>query len=89
MRVVTKEGNQGRTCYQIGDVNRPLTSITQTCGQGSLVIYASDGGYIYSLIDGSHTRFERHSNVYELDLWLRAEDANGTIGQPGVTRQEP
>ena len=30
LRVVTNEGKQGKTCYQMGDVNRPLTSITQT-----------------------------------------------------------
>ena len=87
LRVVTNEGKQGRTCYQIGEVNRPLTYITQTCDQGNVVVCQSNGGYIYSLIDGSYTHFERHSNVYELDLWLRAEDANGTGGQPGFTRQ--
>jgi len=41
------------------------------------VTFTSDGGYIYSLTDGSYTRFERHSNIYELDQWLRTSDAHG------------
>ena len=87
LRVVTNEGKQGNTCYHICNVNRPLTSITQTCDAGIYVICTSDGGYIYSLIDGSYTRFERHSNTYELDLRLTAKDASGNGGHPGFTRQ--
>ena len=78
LRVVTNDGKQAKALYQVGDVHRPLTSNTQTCGNGNIVC-ASDGGYIYSLNDGSYTRFERHSNVYELDLWLKTEDANDNV----------
>ena len=63
LRIITNEGRQGRTCCQIGEVNRPLTSITQTCDARNEVTFASDGGHIYSLADGSYTRFERHSNI--------------------------
>ena len=86
MRVVPNEGNQGTTCYPIGDVNWVLTYITWTCDQGSMVICASDGGYLYSLFDGSYARFERHSNVYELDLWVNTDDAHGSGGQSGFAR---
>ena len=86
LKIATNEGRTGKTCCQIGEVNRPLTSITQTRDAGNEVIFTSDGGYIYSLTDGIYTRFERHSNIYELDLWLKAEDANGDVGQSGFAR---
>ena len=64
LTITTNEGRTGKTCCQVGEVNRPLTSITQTCDQGNHVIFTLDAGFIYSLIDGSYTRFERHSNTY-------------------------
>ena len=65
------------TCCQIGDVNRPLMSVSQVVDAGNTVTFDSDGGWIYNKNDGSFTRFERHSNIYELDLWLKSSDANG------------
>lgn len=86
LTITTNERRTGKTCCQIGEVHRPLTSITQTCDAGNHVIFTSDGGYVYSLTDGSYIRFERHSNIYELDLWLKADDANGDVGQPGFAQ---
>lgn len=84
LRMVTTEGTQGKAFYQIGEVNRPLTSVTQTCDAGNLVIYASEGGYTYILVDGSRTYFGRHSIVYELDQRLKTEDTNGSVDKPGA-----
>lgn len=69
----------------MGEVHRPLTSVTRTCDAGNLVIYTPEGGYIYGLDDGSCTHFGRFSNVYELDLWPKAEDANGSVDKSGFT----
>ena len=86
LRIVTNEGNQGRTCFQIGDVNRPLMGCTQVTDQGNDILLQSDGGFIYNKATGKVTRVERHGNVYEIDLWMSSDDANGNGGQPGFTR---
>ena len=39
LRAVTNEGRQGKALYQIGEVFRPLTSVTQTCDAGDLVVF--------------------------------------------------
>ena len=65
------------TRFQIGEVNRPLMAVSQTCDAGNHVLFTSDGGWIYNLIDESATRFERLNNVYELGMWLTSSDANG------------
>ena len=48
----TNEGRRGMTRYQIGDVSRPLMAVSQTCDAGNHVLFTSDGGWIYNLIDG-------------------------------------
>ena len=87
--ITTNEGRQGPTRCQVGDVNRPLMSVSQIADAGNLILFASDGGWIYNLTDESYTRFERHNNIFEFDMWLNASDANGPIqeanGQPGFT----
>ena len=77
LQITTNEGRRGMTRYQIGDVNRPLMAVSQTCDAGNHVLFTSDGGWVYNLADGGSTRFERHNNVYELGMWLTSNDANG------------
>ena len=67
-------------------MHRPVTSVTQTCDAGNLVIYASEGGYSYCLEDGSRTSCDCNCHVYELDLWLKAEDANVSVDESFFTR---
>ena len=74
---MTNEGRQGKTRYQMSEVNRPLMAVSQTCDAGNHVLFTSDAGYVYNLTDGGITRFERNNNVYELDMWIRSCDANG------------
>ena len=52
-------------------------AVSQTCDAGNHVLFTSDGGWVYNLVDGSSIRFERHNNVYELGMWLTSNDANG------------
>ena len=76
------------TRYQIGEVNRPSMAVSQTCDAGDHVLFTSDGGYVYNLVDGSATRFERHNNVYELGMWIKSSDANGEPQGTGSTMDE-
>ena len=78
LTITTNEGRQGRTCCQIGDVTRPLMSVSQVADAGNIVLMDSQGGWVYSLLDESWTRIRRYNNVYELDWWLTSDEANGT-----------
>ena len=46
LRITTNESRLGKTCCQIGEVNRPLTSITQTCDAGNEVTFIGRGLYL-------------------------------------------
>ena len=76
---MTNEGRQGRTCCQIGDVNRPLMAVSQVADAGNIIMMDSGGGWVYNLHDESWTRVRRQNNVYEMDLWLTSSDANGKV----------
>ena len=79
LNITTNEGMQGKTCCQIGDANRPLLSVSQIADAGNIVMMASSEGWVYNLYDESWTRVRRHNNVYEMDLWLTSEEANGKV----------
>ncbi len=86
LHVTTGEGRHGPPIYQIGDVHRPLMAVSQTCDAGNHVLFTSDGGWIYSLVDGSTTPFQRNENIYELGMWLHVDDANGQPKKSSFTR---
>ena len=67
----------------MAEVSRPLTAVSATCDAGSLVVYGPRGGYIHIIHTGERTRFERRGGIYELDLWMRKEDAE----EQSFTRQ--
>ena len=71
LNVVTNEGYETQTVYQIAEVTRPLTAVGTTCDKGNLVVYGPNGGCIYNLVTGIQTDFTRRGGIYELDLWLR------------------
>ena len=52
-------------------------SVSSMCDAGHHVIFTSEGGWIYNLLDGSYTRFERQDDVYMLGLWISSKDATG------------
>ena len=74
MKVQTNEGRDAMVLYQVAEVSRPLTAVSQLCDNGNCVIYNSDGGYIYNLKTGVETHFERRGGIYELDFWVKESD---------------
>ena len=63
-------------------------AVSQTCDAGNHVLFTSDGGWIYNLVDGSTTPFQRNENIYELGMWLHVDDANGKPQEDSGTEDE-
>ena len=79
LNIITNEGRQGKTCCQIGDVNWPLLSVSQIADAGNIVMMDSYGGWVYNLHDESWAKVRRQNDVYEMDLWLTSDEANGKV----------
>ena len=88
LHVVTHEGRHGKALYQIAEVTRPLTAVSQTCDTGNIVVYGPGGGFIHNMGDGGRTYIGRtKGGIYEIDLWVRAEDADDQGRTLGFARQ--
>ena len=82
LNVVTNEGRPGKVLYQVAEVSRPFTAVSQTCDRGNIVVHFQDGGFIHNMTSGERTQFGRtKGGIYELDLWVRAEEVDGH-GEP-------
>ena len=81
LKVQTNEGRDSKVVYQIAEVSRPLTAVSQTCDNGNWVVYTPQGGFILSCLTGGRTYFDRRGDIYELDLWVKEEDLQ-TAGFP-------
>ena len=77
LHVTTTEGREHTTTIQIGDVIQPLMSVTQVCDNGHFVLFTSEGGSVYNLYDATWSDFDRWRDIYTMDWYLTAEDANG------------
>ena len=78
MKVTTNEGQQGKALFQVAEVSRPLTAVSQTCDLGNIVVYFPHKGFIHNMSSGERTHFERtKGGIYELDLWVRTEEVEG------------
>ena len=73
LKVQTNEGRDSKVVYQIAEVSRPLTAVSQTCDNGNWVVYTPQGGFILSCLTGG-SYFDRRGDIYELDLWVKEED---------------
>ena len=81
VNAITNENQKARVTYQVAEVSRPLTAVGSTCDQGNLVIFSSKGGYVYNLQNGGYTSFDRTGGIYELDLWVKAQDVYGSTAR--------
>ena len=86
MKVQTNEGRDALVLYQIAEVSRPLTAVSQTCDNGNWVVYTPEGGFIWNLKTGGKTSFERRGGIYELDLWVKDADLTGGSQSTGFPR---
>ena len=77
LRVTTEEGRELIAKCQVGPVTRPLLSVSQVIDAGHLVMLDHTGGWIYNWGDESWTRVNRSKDVYEIELWLKEDDADG------------
>ena len=83
----TSEWKDVNVLYPIAEVSRPLTSVSATCDKGNVVVYHSQGGYIQNCVTGDRTHFERKGGIYELVLWMRDEDNQGSSQPSSFLRQ--
>ena len=60
MKVQTNEGRDAMVVYQIAEMSRPLTAVSQTCDNGNWVVFTPEGGFIWNLKSGGKTSFERN-----------------------------
>ena len=74
LRAHTNEGRDAMVLYQIAEVSRPLTAVSQTCDNGNWVVYTPHGGFIWNLQTGGKSNFERRGGINELDLWVKEDD---------------
>ena len=44
LQVQTSKGRDAKVLYQIAEVSRPLTAVSQTCDNGNWVLYTPHGG---------------------------------------------
>ena len=69
--VVTEEGNQKMTTWQMAKVHKPLTAVGKVCDQDNLCIFGKRGGFIRDNNTGQLTRFNRKNGIYIMKLWMR------------------
>ena len=60
--VVTEEGNQKMTTWQMAKVHKPLTSVGKVCNQNSICIFVCKrGGFIRNNVTGELTRLNKEN----------------------------
>ena len=77
IRVVTEEGNKHEAVFQVAEVTRPLSSVSQICDRGHVVIFDANGGSIVHKTTGRKTRFDRRGGTYELNFWVHENMSEG------------
>ena len=70
------------TTVQVGDVTRPLMAVSQVCDKGNWVLFTAEGGSVLNLYDWTWSDFDRNNDIYTMDWYLSAQDANGKQRKP-------
>ena len=83
LSVVTENWDKYKMTYQVADVVKPLTSVSNICDAAdglNTVTFTSKGGWIYHAEDDKYTTFQRENGVYLLRTWIRrpSRTAGGT-----------
>ena len=73
--VITEAGKEGVVRYQIAEVSRPLSSVSEICDaggpQGQQVVFGKNGGVIVNMETGQETPFKREEGIYVLEMWVK------------------
>jgi hypothetical protein len=81
-------GKEMKTRWEVGDINRPLSSICRMVEAGSVVWFDSEkhrGSGVYNYDAGVTTKIWEKDGIYILQAWIRpAENHRET---PGFTRR--
>ena len=79
LEVQTKQGRDGQLKYQVADVSKPLNAIGEICDaggdEGQHVVFTKHGGFIYNLVTGVYTPFEREEGIYTMEFWVKPPTA--------------
>ena len=86
LKIKTNEGRDAMVLYQVAELSRPLTAVSETCDNGNWVVFTPEGGFIWNLRTGGQTTFERRGGIYELDLWVKDSDRTGGNQSTGFPR---
>ncbi len=77
LKIQTNEDRDAMVLYQVAELSRPLTAVSESCDNGNWVVFTPEGGFIWNLKTGGKTSFERRGGIYVLDLWVKDSDLNG------------
>ena len=86
MKTAESGEDHGMTmAFQVVDVQRPLLSVSRVCSQGHDVVFSErKGDFIW--INGdleSAVQLRKSGGVYELDVWLKPQNASVFPGREG------
>ena len=82
LNVVTEDGSEGKVKYQIAEISRPLTAVSDVCDAGNRVIFGKNGGMIYNLSSGKETYFQRKEGIYVLNFYVRPSKSKTDFTRP-------
>ena len=81
--VVMSTGRETVVSYQMADVSRALSSISEICDAGHPDfghhgVFGRHGGMVVNLETGMTTPFERDVNIYCMDFWVKPFQGQGS-----------
>ena len=85
LSVVTEDWDKYKMTYQVADVVKPLTSVSNICDAAdglNTVTFTSKGGWIYHAEDNKYTTFHRENGVYLLRTWIRRPSRTADGSEP-------
>ena len=84
-------GKDMRTTWEVGDIHRPLASVSRMVNQGHTVWFApesSGGSWAYDHKTGEYIRIYERDGVYVMPAWIRPPAASAATGATaGFPRQ--
>ena len=81
--MITREKSLRKMAMQAASVDKPLASDKKICDAGHLVLFDSEGSYIYNKETGEVNHLRGESGNYMLDLWIPPSATPDAIRQIG------